>query len=207
MKQLLRIVCIACLAVIGVNQVTFAQSKALQKDAKKESKKWEKEGWTMLTGSGTMEYANLKFRTLCEENDEVVPLYGLAEGSNVKIGTQNATFSALTDYASKASSQVVGKMKGLGMANNSEGEIDETDKFGAAYEVAVKKKIQGLVKTHFVLVKSDNGRKMFRAYLSINESEARKAREKAAEEARVSVNMKSLSDDVKDFIGESVTID
>lgn len=207
MKNLLRILCIVCLTILGINQVTFAQSKALIKDSKKEAKQLQKDGWKMLTGSGTLEYANLKFRTLCEENDEIIALFGLAEGSNVKIGTQNATFAALTDYASKASSQVIGKMKGLSMANNSESQIDETDKFGAAYEIAVKKRIQGLVKTHFVLVQSANGRKMFRAYLSIDESKARKAREKAAEDARVSAGMKQLTDDVKEFIGESVNMD
>ncbi len=204
MKRLTTIIALVCMAFVLNATMAEAQSKQLKKDSKKEVKALEKEGWTILTGSGTLEYANLKFRTYVEENPDIVPIYGLAEGANVKIGRNNAVLNGIADYATRASAQVVGKIKSLTSADNNQSRIREIDKFAEAYQTAVNQKIYGIVKQHFVLVRDEGGRKMFRAYMSFNEKDAKRAREEAFMEANERASLEDLSGTVEDFIGEPV---
>lgn len=65
-------------------------------------------------------------------------------------------------------------------------------------------KIAGLVKQHFVLVRDKDGKKEFNAFMSIDETAAKKAREEAAKEARRKAAVEDLSEEVDKFIGEPV---
>ena len=88
-------------------------------------------------------------------------------------------------------------------ANNSSQE--EIDRFGAAYESGVNARISGLVKEHFVLVRTaKDGSKEYNVFMSIDESAARKAREEAARSAKEKTSLGDLSEMVDDFIGEPV---
>ena len=84
---------------------------------------------------------------------------------------------------------------------------EEIDKFGQAYEMAVNTKIAGLVKEHFAMVRNVDGKKEFQVFLSIDETQAKKAREAAAREAKQKAALKDLSKEVEDFIGEPVAQD
>lgn len=194
----------ACILVLGYTTTAGAQSKALVKDVKKEVKLWQKQGWSLLTGSGTLEYVNTKYRAYVEDDDDVLAIYGIAEGQNVKIGRDNAVMNGITGYATRASSQVVGKLKSLGASENSTASKEDIDKFGEAFQMSVNHKMSGLVKQHFVLVKEVGGKKEFRAYMSYSEKEARQAREEAAREAKEQARLQDLSDAVDKFIGEVV---
>lgn len=191
--------------LFGAVAAVSAQSKDLKKDVKKRVKELKKEGWTIQASASTIDYAMLKYRTYLEEDEENrIAISGIAEGKNLKIGRENATMSGIANYAARAKAQVVGKMKGLINSDNKE-EIEESDRFAAAYEMGVNAKIGGLVKQHFVLVReTGNGKKEFNVFMSIDEVKARKAREEAAEEAARKANLKNLSDEVKEFIGEPV---
>jgi len=191
--------------LFGAVAAVSAQSKDLKKDVKKRVKELKKEGWTIQASASTIDYAMLKYRTYLEEDEENrIAISGIAEGKNLKIGRENATMSGIANYAARAKAQVVGKMKGLINSDNKE-EIEESDRFAAAYEMGVNAKIGGLVKQHFVLVReTGNGKKEFNVFMSIDEAKARKAREEAAEEAARKANLKNLSDEVKEFIGEPV---
>lgn len=183
-----------------------AQSKALEKDVKKRVKELKKEGWKMQASASTLDYAMLKYRTYMEEDEENrIAISGIAEGKNLKIGRENAIMSGISSYAGRAKAQIQGKMKGLMSADNKEATSEETDRFAAAYEMGVNAKIGGLVKQHFVLVaEMGDGKKEFNVFMSLDEAKAKKAREEAAEEAVRKANLKSLSEEVKEFIGEPV---
>lgn len=183
-----------------------AQSKALKKDVKKRVKELTKEGWKPLASSTTLSYAFEKYRTYLEEDPENrIELVGIAIGNNVKIGRENAIMNGITSYASRAKSQVVGKMKALMSSSASDVPEEEIDKFGAAYESGVNTKIAGMVKQHVVLVRdTKDGNKEFNVFMSLDESKAKKAREEAAEEAKKKVALKDLSEQVEEFIGEPV---
>lgn len=189
----------------GVASVS-AQSKALEKDVKKRVKELKKEGWKLQASATTLDYAMLKYRMYLEEDEENrIPLTGIAEGKNLKIGRENAIMNGITSYAGRAKAQVVGKMKSLMSSDAAAVSEEEIDKFGAAYEAGVNTKISGLVKQHFVLIRDmDNGKKEFNVFMSIDETQAKKAREEAALEAKKKTALGDLSEQVKDFIGEPV---
>lgn len=191
--------------VFGASATVMAQSKALQKDVKKRVKELKKEGWTMLGSTTTMDYAVLKYRTYIEgDEDNRIELIGIAVGANPKIGRENAVMTGIANYAARAKAQVVGKVKSLMSSDASKVSDEEIDKFGAAYESGVNTKIAGLVKQHFVLVRDKDGKKEFNAFMSIDESAAKKAREEAAKEARRKAAVEDLSEEVDKFIGEPV---
>ena len=101
--------------------------------------------------------------------------------------------------------QVVGKMKTLLSSSATDAPEEEIDKFGAAYQSAVNTKIAGLVKQHLVLVKDNkDGSKELNVYMSIDEAQAKKAREAAALEAKKNAALGDLSQKVEEFIGEPV---
>ncbi len=186
----------------GIN-VTNAQSKALMKEVKARSKQLTKEGWKMLGGSTTLNYALTKYRMYLEEDPENrIEIVGIAPGKNVKIGRDNAMLNGITNYCARAKAQVVGKLKSVSTTDQN----TEIDKFGEAYETSVNTKIGGLVKQHFSLVRENkDGTKEFNVFMSIDEKAAREARERAAEEAMQNAQLQSLSDQVRDFIGEPVS--
>ncbi|MDO4164446.1 MAG: hypothetical protein Q4D56_08695 [Bacteroides sp.] len=182
-----------------------AQSKQLEKNTKKRAKELKKEGWTMQASTTTLDYALLKYNTYLEEDeDNRIPLTGIATGKNPKIGRENAIQNAITSYASRAKAQVVGKVKSI-MSSDASVTTEEIDKFGAAYESGVNTKISGLVKQHFVLVREgSDGNKEFNVFMSIDEAKAKQAREEAATEARKQASLGNLSQQVEEFIGEPV---
>ena len=189
----------------GASVTVSAQSKAVQKDAKKRVKELKKEGWTLLGSTSTLEFALTKYRNyIAEDEENRIELIGIAVGSNPKIGRENAIMNGITSYASRAKAQVVGKMKSVMSSDASTAMDEEIDKFGAAYESGVNTKISGLVKQHFVLVRDKDGKKEFNVFMSIDEKLAKKAREEAAREARKKAALKDLSEQVEDFVGEPV---
>lgn len=194
-----------CTVLFAGASVASAQSKALKKDVKKTIKELKKAGWEVYAQATTLDYALTKYRTYMEEDeDNRIALTGLAIGKNVKIGRENAIMNGITSYANRAKAQVVGKMKSL-MSSESDGmSEEEIDRFGAAYEMGVNTKIAGLVKQHFMLVRDKDGKKEFQVFMSIDESEAKKAREEAAKSAKQKARLQDLTDQVEDFIGEPV---
>lgn len=205
MKQRIFDLLLIIAVLFGATSAANAQSKELEKNVKKTVKEWKKDGWSMLASSTTMEYALLKYRTYIEaDEDNHVEITGVAVSSNPKIGRESAVMNGITNYASRAKAQVIGKMKSVMSSDESTMSEDEIDKFGAAYEVGVNSKLSGMVKVHFVTVREKNGKKEFTAYMSLDETIARKAREAAAREAKKKAALENLSQEVEDFIGQPV---
>ena len=206
MKRSFAFFALVCAILFGCVATVDAQSKPLKKDVKKRVKELKKEGWKPLASSSTLEYAFSKYRTYLEEDPENrIEMVGIAIGKNVKIGRENAIMNGITSYASRAKAQVVGKMKSLLSSSATDAPEEEIDKFGAAYQAAVNTKIAGLVKQHLVLVKENkDGSKEFNVYMSIDEAQAKKAREAAALEAKKNAALGDLSQKVEEFIGEPV---
>lgn len=212
MKKLIVIITALLLCIAGnvetasAQQLTKQQEKALQKDVKKRVKELKKAGWEPLASTQTLDYALLKYRTYIESDEENrIPITGIAIGRNNKIGRENAIHSGVTSYAGRAKAQVVGKMKSVLSSDANNSSQEEIDRFGAAYESGVNARISGLVKEHFVLVRTaKDGSKEYNVFMSIDESAARKAREEAARSAKEKTSLGDLSEMVDDFIGEPV---
>lgn len=212
MKKFLTIVATALIALVSVNTMmadtTLSKNelKAIEKDAKARNKQLNKAGWEPLASLSTMENSIIKYLTyLAEDPENRISLVGIALGKNNKIGRENAVNNAITNYAARAGAQVTGKMKSIISSDQESTTAEEIDKFGAAYEAGVNARINGLVKQHFVLVRTaKDGSKEYNAYLSIDESAAKKAREEAARDAAQKTQLQTLSDMVTEFIGEPV---
>lgn len=212
MKKLIVIITALLLCIAGnvetasAQQLTKQQEKALQKDVKKRVKELKKAGWEPLASTQTLDYALLKYRTYIESDEENrIPITGIAIGRNNKIGRENAIHSGVTSYAGRAKAQVVGKMKSVLSSDANNSSQEEIDRFGAAYESGVNARISGLIKEHFVLVRTaKDGSKEYNVFMSIDESAARKAREEAARSAKEKTSLGDLSEMVDDFIGEPV---
>lgn len=211
MKKILMILALAVAflasAVVPAQaQLAPKEAKAIEKDSKKVAKKLERAGWQTMVATHSLDYLLTKYNMfLAEDPVNHKPLRGIAIGQNNKIGRQNAINDAINNYAANASSQVVGKLKSIVNSDNRGESIQEIDKFGAAYERAVKAKLPAAIKEHFVLVKTEkNGTKEFNAFLSLDESEARKIREEANRIAEEETQIKTLSEQVSEFIGEPV---
>ncbi len=208
MKKIISYFMLSLAILFGCATVVNAQSKELKKDTKKLVKQMKKDGWELVGATSTLDYAFLKYRDYMEKDEENrIALTGHAIGKNYKIAKKNALNDAITSYATRASANVVGSLKSIVSADASNLEaIEEIDKFGAAYKSAVNSKIQGLVKEHFVLKRSNKqGNLEVTAYLSIDEIAAKKAREAAALEAKQQAKLENLSEQVDEFIGEPVT--
>ncbi len=207
MKRIIAFAVLVFAIVFGGVATVNAQSKELKKDVKKRVKQLKKEGWTLSGSTQTLDYALLKYRTYLEEDTENrVEIVGIALGKNPKVGRDNAVISGISNYAARAKAQVVGKLKSLASSNASDEDVQEIDRFGAAYETGVNAKLSGLVKQHFVLVRTlDNGSKEFNVFMSLDEKKAKEAREKAALEAKQKAELKDLSSQVEEFIGEPVS--
>lgn len=206
---------VAMLAVPAVTTTTQAQelsksqTKAIEKDAKKRCKELKKAGWEPLASAATMEYSMIKYRSYIEADEENrIPITGIALGQNQKIGRENAIHAGITSYAQRAKSQIIGKLKSVMSSDSHNVSQEEIDKFGAAYEAGVNTKLSGLVKEHFTLVRAGkSGPKEFNVFMSIDEEKARKAREAAAQAAKEKSQLGDLSDMVEEFIGEPVPAD
>ena len=214
MKKILGILTLViCMFAITVpvevmaDELSKSEMKALEKDAKKRCKELKKAGWEPLASTATMEYAMLKYRKYIESDEENrIPITGIALGKNQKIGRENAISSGIASYANRAKAQVVGKMKAVASTDAHNESQEEIDKFGLAYEQAVNAKMSGLVREHFTLVRTPNngGLKEFNVFMSIDETKARAAREEAAREAKEKSQLGTLTEMVEEFIGEPV---
>lgn len=143
-------------ATVYAQELSKAQTKAIEKDAKKRCKELKKAGWEPLASTSTMEYSMLKYRTYLEQDDENrIAITGIATGKNNKIGRENAIHSGVASYAQRAKAQIVGKVKSVISSDANNTSQEEIDKFGAAYESGVNAKIGGLVKEHFALVRTN----------------------------------------------------
>lgn len=182
------------------------QTEAIAKDAKKRCKQLSKAGWEPLASTSTMEYSMIKYRTYLEsDEDNRIAVTGIALGRNNKIGRENAIHSGIASYASRAKAQVIGKVKSVMSSDTHNVSQEEIDKFGAAYESGVNAKMSGLVKEHFVLVRTaKDGSKEFNVFMSIDEKKAKEARAEAAREAKEKSQLGTLSEMVEEFIGEPV---
>ncbi len=215
MKRIITLIAAIFLLVAGnvdtvnAQQLTKQQEKALQKDVKKRVKELKKAGWEPLASTQTLDYALLKYRTYIESDEENrIPITGIAIGRNNKVGRENAIHSGITSYAGRAKAQVVGKMKSVISSDANNSSQEEIDRFGAAYESGVNTRIAGLVKEHFVLVRTaKDGSKEYNVFMSIDETAARKAREEAARKAKEQASLGELSEMVEEFIGEPVAPD
>ena len=103
-------------------------------------------------------------------------------------------------------SNVTGKLKTIVSSDATSGvDVQEIDKFGAAFESKVKQKLNGLVKTTFTIRKKDANNYRYEVYMWIDRTAAAREAAVIAKETMDAYKMQSLSDQVEDFIGDALS--
>ncbi len=212
MKRLFTIITLIVALFTGNSYDAAAQRlsnkelKEIEKESKKRCKQLKKEGWEPVALTITFERAMIKFNTyIAQDEENHIPLIGIAVGSNPKIGRENAMYSAIANYAARANAQVTGKLKSTMSSDMYGNSLQEIDRFGAEYESAVSARIGGLIKEHFTIMReTKTGAKEFNIYMSIDETEARKARKAAALEAQRRAKLETANLISEEFINQPV---
>lgn len=211
MKKLISIMALICAFIAAPNfcaaqTLSKSDSKAIEKDVKKRCKELKKQKWEPLASTSTMEYSMTKYRKyLAADEENRIPITGIAQGKNNKIGRENAVNNGISNYAQRAAAHIVGKLKSVMSSDGHNVSSEDIDKFGAAYQAAVNTKLSGLVKEHFALYRTGkDGMKEYNVFMSLDETQARKAREEANKLAAEQARLDQISKMADDFIGETV---
>ena len=183
--------------------------KSLWKMAKKEAKLLKKEGWKV---DGSMPLENLLFnhyKKLADTNNQelIGNVMGNTSVQTLNQGQQWASSIVCVSYAKQAGQTVRGRLAsevGAGVAGG-----PSADSFYEGYESKVEKEIKGELKRSFSLYreKKDGGLD-YKAYYTINEDEAHKARLRAMQMAmEESEFARTNAERISKFVREAFEVD
>lgn len=185
-----KIIILALAALVTVSVSSFAQnSKALQKQMKKEykmkKKEYAKEGWKIFGSSRSIDVALLvHYENLAKEGAYEIP--GVASSFKSKnVGKQMALNSACTYYASMIGSKLEGKVVS-DLQGDSDFSKTEFEKFYAAYKRSVEQEIKGELKESYSVIR-ENGDGTFemQSLFIVNENAAAQARLRALQNTSI----------------------
>jgi hypothetical protein len=213
MKKLSLIIALIC--TIGF--VTVSQSQA-QNDRKfnKESerqykdkrKELKKEGYKISVTTYTLDFALMKhYRTLRSDDNNQVKIGAVTMCKSLNVCQAMAFNNAANSYASQASSFVRGRVTSEMSNNASEDDLEEFDRFYAAYENLVSSEIKSVLKHSMSIEKPNGNGKSFESWYIINEESASKSRMRAMENAAAESKLaREHAEQISNFVQEGFEI-
>ena len=205
MKRISLFLLTLCCSIPASAQLETKIAKQMEQEYKKTIKLYKKEGWKLFGSSHSVEMALLlhyqKLYKAGEENQEIVGNCTRCKSKNV--GHQTCINNAANIYAQQAKRVVSGRVAS-DIANSSDEDKAEFDRFYAAYESQVEKEINGELQETYCLIRPiGNGEYEMEAHFIVSESAATRARIKAYENAaRESKAAQKYADEVSKFIRE-----
>ena len=205
MKRIILFLLTLCCIIPASAQLEKKIAKQMEQEYKKTIKLYKKEGWKLFGSSHSVEMALLlhyqKLYKAGEENQEIVGNCTRCKSKNV--GHQTCINNAANIYAQQAKRIVSGRVAS-DIANSSDEDKAEFDRFYAAYESQVEKEINGELQETYCLIRPiGNGEYEMEAHFIVSESAATRARIKAYENAaRESKAAQKYADEVSKFIRE-----
>lgn len=205
MKRIILFLLTLCCIIPASAQLEKKIAKQMEQEYKKTIKLYKKEGWKLFGSSHSVEMALLlhyqKLYKAGEENQEIVGNCTRCKSKNV--GHQTCINNAANIYAQQAKRVVSGRVAS-DIANSSDEDKAEFDRFYAAYESQVEKEINGELQETYCLIRPiGNGEYEMEAHFIVSESAATRARIKAYENAaRESKAAQKYADEVSKFIRE-----
>ena len=205
MKRIILFLLTLCCIIPASAQLEKKIAKQMEQEYKKTIKLYKKEGWKLFGSSHSVEMALLlhyqKLYKAGEENQEIVGNCTRSKSKNV--GHQTCINNAANIYAQQAKRVVSGRVAS-DIANSSDEDKAEFDRFYAAYESQVEKEINGELQETYCLIRPiGNGEYEMEAHFIVSESAATRARIKAYENAaRESKAAQKYADEVSKFIRE-----
>ena len=186
MKKIIMIIMALCLmapaAMSQQNALTPKQEKMCNKNAKDRAEQLGKGGYEVM---GSLPMEDLLYKHFAKLEMGASEELGTGHSKSQNNGRQMCMTYAMSEYASKAVSQIKGRSVTDSYGNEVDTENDaEFARFYAAYERLTQKEIKGELQESFTLMKKNpDGSYDFRMYFTVDDNKALARRQKALKDA------------------------
>ena len=207
MKKIIMILMALCLltpAAIAQNSpaLTSKQEKMCNKNAKDRNKYLKKNGYENM---GSLPLQDALYKHYAKLELGAVEQLGTGHSKSKNLGRQMCLNQAMTEYASKESSQLKGRT--FYDAQGNEIDTDSNEEFArfyAAFERLTQKEIKGDLQESFTVIKQNpDGSYDFTMYTTIDSTRARLNREKALNNAIAESKLaQEYASQMSEFINE-----
>ena len=205
MKKIIMFIMALCLiapAAIAQQALTPKQEKLCNKNAKDRAKDLKKKGYEIM---GSLPLQDALYKHYAKMELGATEQQGNGHSKSKNNGRQMCLTSAMSEYASKAVSQIKGRSVTDAYGNEIDTENDpEFARFYAAYERLTQKEIKGELQESFTIVKENpDGSYDFTMYFLVDEDKALARRQKAMKDAAAESNLaQTYAKQVSEFINE-----
>lgn len=205
MKKIMMLIMALCLiapAAVAQQALTPKQEKLCNKNAKDRSKQFKKDGYDIM---GSLPLQDALYKHFAKMEMGATEQIGNGHSKSQNNGRQMCLTSAMSEYASKAVSQIKGRSVTDAYGNEVDTENDpEFARFYAAYERLTQKEIKGELQESFTIVKKNpDGSYDFRMYMLVDEDKALARRQKALKDAAAETNLaQDYAKQVSEFVNE-----
>lgn len=206
MKKILMVAMAIIVAVGSISAQPKNSESAYWKMAKKQAKEQAKLGW-ILDGSKTLEMAYYEhYQKTLQGNYEITGnVIGATTVKTVNQGQQWATNMASISYAKQAGENMV---KAIERSIINAGiDLPSKDEFIGAYQSNVEKQISGeLIKSFGMYREKKDGGIEYKAFFTVSEEAATKARQRAFEQAKKEIALSlDMADEISKFVDKNFT--
>ena len=209
MKKIIALLMALCLIAPAAMAQTSAaltpkQEKLCNKNAKDRAKQLKKSGYEMM---GSLPLQDALYKHFAKLELGATEQLGTGHSKSRNNGRQMCITYAMSEYASKAASQIKGRSVTDAYGNEIDTENDpEFARFYAAYERLTQKEIKGELQESFTVIKSNpDGSYDFNMYFTVDENKAAARRQKAMEAAVAESGLaQNYAKQVSEFINEPV---
>ena len=206
MKKIIMILMALCLiAPTAMSQaLTPKQEKLCNKNAKDRAKQLKKDGYEIM---GSLPLQDALYKHFAKMELGSTEQMGNGHSKSMNNGRQMCLTAAMSEYASKASSQIKGRSVTDAYGNEIDTENDpEFARFYAAYERLTQKEIKGELQESFTIIKKNpDGSTDFRMYFLVDEDKAKARRQKALRDAAEETNLaQNYAKQVSEFVNEPI---
>ncbi len=205
MKKIIMLIMALCLiapATFAQQALTPKQEKLCNKNAKDRAKQLKKDGYEIM---GSLPLQDALYKHFAKMEMGASEQLGNGHSKSQNNGRQMCLTAAMSEYASKAVSQIKGRSVTDSYGNEVDTENDpEFARFYAAYERLTQKEIKGELQESFTIVKKNpDGSYDFRMYFLVDEDKALSRRQKALKDAAAETQLaQDYAKQVSDFIKE-----
>ena len=206
MKKIIMILMALCLIAPATmaQALTPKQEKICNKNAKDRAKQFKKQGYEIM---GSLPLQDALYKHFAKMELGATEQQGNGHSKSMNNGRQMCLTSAMSEYASKAASQIKGRNVTDAYGNEVDTDNDpEFARFYAAYERLTQKEIKGELQESFTIVKKNpDGSSDFVMYFLIDEDKALARRQKAMKDAAAESNLaQTYAKQVSEFINEPI---
>lgn len=205
MKKIIMFIMALCLiapAAIAQQALTPKQEKNINKNAKDRAKELKKKGYEIM---GSLPLQDALYKHYAKMELGAGEQIGTGHSKSKNNGRQMCLTYAMSEYASKAVSQIKGRSVTDGYGNEIDTENDpEFARFYAAYERLTQKEIKGELQESFTVMKQNpDGSYDFEMFFLVDADKALARRQKALKDAAAETQLaQEYAKQVSEFVNE-----